>query len=179
MKSKIVFAALCVCLPAGCSTNKEEIVFSDESTVRQPATNIVDTVPQPKQQPKKLEKLDELKVRQVVFGYLLSRHFWDDGGYSAIFLQGGDDEVDALIKNFPNHVPPIKPSYLADLPLNRSPIDRDTGGLAMILSVDVGEPNADDSVDALGKWYAGGAVTGFYSFVLKKSGDDWTIESVK
>jgi len=179
MKSKIVFAALCVCLPAGCSTNKEEIVFSDESTVRQSATNIVDAVPQPKPQPKKLEKLDELRVRQVVFGYLLSRHFWDDGGYSAIFLQGADDEVDALIKNFPNHVPPIKPSYLADLPLNRSPIDRDTGGLAMILSVDVGEPNADDSVDALGKWYAGGAVTGFYSFVLEKSGDDWTIESVK
>jgi hypothetical protein len=49
----------------------------------------------------------------------------------------------------------------------------------MILSVDVGEPNADDSVDALGKWYAGGAVTGFYSFVLKKSGGDWAIESVE
>jgi hypothetical protein len=65
------------------------------------------------------------------------------------------------------------------LPPNRSPIDKDTGRPAMILSVDVGEPNADDSVDALGKWYAGGAVTGFYSFVLKKSGDDWTIDGVK
>jgi hypothetical protein len=161
MKLKIVFAVLGSCLLAGCSTNKEQIVFSDESTVRQSATNAVIALPQPKPQPKKLEASDEFKVREVVFGYLLSRHFWDDGDYSAIFLQGDDDEVDALIEKFSNHIPPIKPSYRAELPLNRTPIDRDTGRAAMILSVDVGEPNANDSVDALGRWYAGGAVTGF------------------
>ena len=179
MKVKFQFVFALLLAATGCSTNKEQIVFSDESTARQLATDMVGALPQPKPQQKKLETADELKVREVVFGYLLSRHFWDDGDYSAIFLQGKDDEVDVLIKQFSNHVPPIKPSYLADLPPNRSPIDKDTGRLAMILSVDVGEPNADDSVDALGKWYAGGAVTGFYSFVLKKSGGDWTIDSVK
>jgi hypothetical protein len=176
---KFVFPLSFMLLVAGCSTDKDQIAFSDESTAQQSVTSaVVGLLPQKPQQ-KKLETADELKVRETVFGYLLSRHFWDDGNYSAIFLQGDDDEVDALIKKFPNHVPPVKPSYLADLPPNRAPIDKDTGKLAMILTVDVGEPNADDSVDALGKWYAGGAVTGFYSFVLKKSGDDWTIESVK
>jgi len=174
MKSKIVFATLCVCLLAGCFTNKEQIVFSDEPSVRQ-VTNTVAVLPQSN----KLEKVDELKVREVVFGYLLSRHFWDDGEYSAIFFQGKDDEVDALIKKFPDHIPPIKPSYRAELPPDRTPIDKDTGKPAMILSANVGEPNADDSIDAIGRWYAGGAVTGVYSFVLKKSGDSWEIESVK
>jgi hypothetical protein len=172
---KFIFPLSFMLLLAGCSTNKEKIVFSDETAIRQQDTNTVVATPQPK----KLLKADELEVRSVVFAYLLSRHFWDDGGYSAIFLQGGDDEVDLLIKKFPDHVPPIKPSYRADLPPNRAPIDKDTGKPAMILSVDVGEPNADDSVDALGRWYAGGAVTGFYSFVLRKSGDSWDIESVK
>ena len=179
MKSKMFFTALCVCWLAGCSTNKEQIIFSDESTARQSATNAVMASPQQKPPPKELSHADELKIREVVFGYLLSRHFWDDGDYSAVFLQGDDHEVDALIQKFSGHVPPIKPGYDADLPQNRSPVDKSTGRPAMILSVDVGEPNADDSVDALGKWYAGGAVTGFYSFVLKKSGDDWVIESVE
>jgi hypothetical protein len=161
-------------LASGCHIANEKIVFSDESVSSAAVTNAVASP-----QPKKLERADELKIREIVFGYLLSRHFWDDGDYSAIFLQGKDDEVDALIKKFKNHVPPIKPSSLADLPPNRTPLEKDTGGRAMILSVDVGEPNADDSVDALGKWYAGGAVTGFYTFVLKKSGGDWTIESVR
>jgi hypothetical protein len=176
---KFIFPLAFLLLASGCSTSNERIIFSDESTTRQLATNAVVAAPQSKPQPKKLETADELKIREVVFGYLLSRHFWDDGGYSAVFLEGDDDEVDALIKKFSDHVPPIKPSYLADLPANHSPVDKDTGGPAMILSVNVGEPNEDDSVDALGKWYAGGAVTGFYSFVLKKSGDDWTIESVQ
>jgi hypothetical protein len=174
MKLKIVFAALCVCLLAGCFADKARIVFTSEPSAHRD-TNAAAVPPKPVALP----KADELKVREAVFDYLLSRHFWDDGYYSAIFLQGDDDEVGALIKKFSNHVPPIKPSYLADLPPNRSPVDKDTGKTAMILSVDVGEPDADGAVDALGKWYAGGAVTGFYSFVLKKSGGGWTIESVK
>jgi hypothetical protein len=106
---KFVFALSFMLLAAGCSTDKEQIVFSDESTARQLATNMVVALPQPKPPPKKLKKADELKVREAVFGYLLSRHFWDDGVFSAIFLQGDDEEVDALIKKFSNHVPPIKP----------------------------------------------------------------------
>ena len=172
---QFAFALLLVLAAASCATDKEKIVFSDEPMARPPATNAAVAL----SQPKKLEKADELKVREVVFGYLLSRHFWDDGDYSAVFLQGDDDEVGALIKKNQSHVPPIKPSYRADLPPNRTPIDKDTGKPAMILSVDVSELNTYDSVDALGKWYAGGAVTGFYSFVLKKSGGDWVIESVR
>ena len=172
---KFIFSLSFMLWAAGCSTNKEKIVFSDEPAEHHAEANMVVAKPQSK----KLEQADELKIREVIFGYLLSRHFWDDGDYSAIFLQGDNDEVGALIKKFSGHVPPIKPGYDADLRPNRTPIDRDTGKPAMILSADVGEPNADDSVDALGKWYAGGAMTGFYSFVLKKSDGDWTIESVK
>jgi hypothetical protein len=172
----VVFAVLLLFFSFGCSTDKDPVVLlSREPFTQQMETNAVMALPLPK----KIEHADELKIREVVYGYLLSRHFWDNGNFSAIFLQGDDVEVDALIKRFSNHIPPIKPSYHADLPLNRTPIDKDTGSPAMILSVDVGEPNADDSVDALGKWYAGGAVTGFYSFIMKKAGDNWEIESVK
>src|SRR5258708_28511625 len=101
MKLKTFFAALCACLLAGCSRKKEKIVCSDEPSSPAAGTNVV-ALPQPK----KLEKADELKVREAVFDYLLSRHFWDNGDYSAIFLQGNDDEVAALTKKFPNHVPP-------------------------------------------------------------------------
>src|SRR5271170_3233133 len=122
---RFIFPLSLLLLAAGCSTNKEQIVFSDEVTSRQSATNAVIALPQQKPQPKELSHADELKIREVVFGYLLSRHFWDDGDFSAIFLQGDDDEVDALIKKFSDHVPPIKPDYDADLPENRSPIDKD------------------------------------------------------
>ena len=114
----------------------------------------------------------------VVYAYLLQRHFWDDGEYSAIFLQGDDDEVGELIKEFPSHVPPIKPSYRADLKPNRTPVDKDTGKPAIILSVDTLDP-VDDTVQAVGKWYAGGAVSGFYTINLRKRGDDWVVESAK
>jgi hypothetical protein len=49
----------------------------------------------------------------------------------------------------------------------------------MILSAEVSEPNADDSVDALGRWYAGDAVTGFRAFNLKKADGEWQIVNVK
>jgi hypothetical protein len=164
---------------SGCSANKEAIQFSDEH-METLGARAEAPAPSPKKAEKqKLNKQDLFKVEVAVYSYLLQRHFWDDGGYSGIFLQGEDDEVDVLIGKFPGHVPPIKPSYHADLQPNRTPIDKDTGKPAMILSVDAGDPNVDDSVDAIGRWYAGGAVTGFYSFILKKSGDDWTIDSVK
>ena len=105
------------------------IVFSDESTQRgsRPQMQSWTSVPQQKPPPKELSHADELKIREVVFGYLLSRHFWDDGDYSAVFLQGDDHEVDALIQKFSGHVPPIKPGYDADLPQNRSPVDKSIG----------------------------------------------------
>ena len=171
MKWKFQFIVLPVFLLAGCSTSKVALQFSDQRP--QPQSCPVDKfIPQTK----KLNKQDLFKVELVVYGYLLQRHFWDDNEYTAIFLQGEDDEVDALIKQFPNHIPPIKTSNRVELSPNRTPIDKDTGRPAMILSVDALDP-VDDTVEAVGKWYAGGAVSGFYTFVLEKNGGDWVIES--
>ena len=89
-----------------------------------------------------------------------------------------DAEVVALQKSFPDRKPPIKEGYRADLQPNQSPRDKDTGKPAMILSVDALDP-VNGMVEAVGKWYAGGAVSGFYTFSLKKSGDDWVVESFK
>ena len=49
----------------------------------------------------------------------------------------------------------------------------------MILSADVNEPNPDGSVDAVGRWYAGDAVTGFRAFHLEKAGDEWQITEAR
>ncbi len=174
MKLQFLFSLLLALVAAGCSTKKGQIIFSDESTAYQAKTNAVESP-----ELKRLEKQDEFKIDLAVYSDLLQRHFWDDGEYSAIFLQGKDAEVNALIRKFPNHVPPIKPAYRAELPLNRTPVDKDTGKPAMILSVDIAEPNAGDSVDAIGRWFAGEAVAGFYTFELKKTGDEWEIESVR
>ena len=171
MNSKIIFTALGICLLAGCGTGKNK--FIDERP--QPANRPADSLASPSN---KLSKQDLFKVRLAVYGYLLQRHFWDDNEYSAVFLQGDDDEVAALIKIIPNHIPPIKTSDHADLRPNRTPIDRDTGRPAMILSVDTLDPEGD-TIQAVGKWYAGGAVSGLYTFTMKKDGGEWAIESVK
>jgi hypothetical protein len=171
MKLKIFFATLGVCLLAGCGTDKERFVDERPQPPNRPADSLI--APS-----KKLSEQDLFKVELAVYSYLLQRHFWDENEYSAVFLQGDDDEVAALIKIIPDHVPPIKTSDHADLRPNRTPIDRDTGQPAMILSVDALDPEGD-TVQAVGKWYAGGAVSGFYTFALKKNGGDWMIESVK
>ena len=160
----------------GCFTDKTPIVFSDEAGAHSQETNVV-MAAAPKS--RKLEKADQYQVEQLVYGYLLGRHFWDNGDYTAVFLQTTDDQAELIRQQFPKHVPPIKPSYRANLPENRTPVDRDTGKPAMVLSVETGELNDDGSVDAIGRWYAGGAVSGFYSFVMKKDGDTWRIDSRK
>jgi hypothetical protein len=174
MKLKKQFGLGLLVLATGCAAPHEKIIFSDDAEVRAAAVSAV--VP-PVQ--RKLEKADELAIEQLIFSYLLERHFWDQADYSAVFLQADDEQVTALIKKYPAHVPPIKQSYHAYLPKHRTPVDKDTNQPAMILSTDVSEPNADDSVDALGRWYAGDAVTGFRAFNLKKVDGDWQIVTVK
>ena len=173
MKIKIQFGfvALGLCLALGCASNKNKIVFTDDGSMPRLTAN---SVAPPKVNG--LEKADVVKIELQVFGALLTRHFWDDGNYTAIFLQADDAEVAAMQEKFPGRVPPIKAGHRADVRLNRTPLDKDTGKPAMMLSVDVSEPEADGAVPAIGKWYAGGAVTGFYSFVLKKNGGDWGIQ---
>ena len=124
------------------------------------------------------ESSDDFQIETAVYGYLLQRHFWDDHDYSAIFLKGSDVEVAAVRRAFPDHAPPIKPSYRVDIHPNRIPLDQDTGRPAMILSVDATEPK-DDRAEALGSWYAGGLVSGHYTFSLKKANGRWIIENVR
>lgn len=174
MKAKIQLWLGLLALVAGCAMQPEKIVFSDDADIREASAS---AAVQPAQ--KKLDQADELAVEQLIFGYLLERHFWDQADYSAVFLQADDAQVAAMMKKYPDHVPPIKQSFHAYLPANRAPVDKDTNKTAMILSTDVSEPNADDSVDALGRWYAGDAVTGFHLFHLKKVDGAWQIESVK
>lgn len=173
MRHKYHAVFLFACLLVGCRADKETFTFGGEHL---PPPE--DTMTKIASEPKELSRQDSFKIELAVYGYLLQRHFWDDGEYSAIFVQGSDDAVDAMIQEFPNHFPPIKTSDRVQLRPNRAPIDKDTGRPAMILSVDALDPEGD-TVQAIGRWYAGGAVSGFYTFALKKTGDDWVIESSK
>jgi len=168
------FVLLSACLVTGCFSDKDDIRFGDDRRPEPARPAPVVALPQNSG----LEKDDLPKVEVAVYGYLLQRHFWDAGDYSAIFLQAEDPEVEAVRRAFPYHNPPVKAIYRAELRPGRTPLDRDTGKPAMVLSVDALEPEGD-TVSAIGRWYGGDAVTGFYTFELKRSGVDWVIESVK
>lgn len=172
LKHQFLGAGLLALFAAGCASNDEPIVFKSAAkipaSVTQPAPTIIG-----------LSKEDEHKIDLVVFGNLLDRHFWEGGNYTALFVQADDVVVDALMKKYPNHNPPIKESFHIDLRASQSPLDKDTGKPVMILGADVSDPSPDGTVDVIGRWYAGGAVQGFYTFSLRKTGDDWTIASVK
>jgi hypothetical protein len=174
MKLKNQLSLSLLVLATGCASHKDKIVFSDDAEVRAASASAVAAPLQ-----KKLDKADELKIEQVIFGYLLERHFWDLADYSAVFLSADDAQVAVMMKKYPDHNPPIKQSYHASLPSHQAPVDKDTNKPAMILSADVNEPNADDSVDALGRWYAGDTVAGFRAFNFKKVAGDWQIVTVK
>ncbi len=164
-------AGLAALFSAGCAMDRASIPFTDEATMSQ-STNDAYVPPKPG-----LSKMDQMKIEMQVFSSLLNRHFWDDGEYTAIFVQADDAELKMLQNKFPKHKPPIKPNYLADLRPNQMPRDKDTGRGAMILSVDVNEPEPDGSVQAIGRWYAGGAVSGFYTYVLMPKDGDWEIQN--
>jgi hypothetical protein len=157
MKTFFIFAAVSLCLLAGCRTNRKAEDFSNS---------------------RKLETRDDFRIETAVYGYLLEKHPWGSGEYTAIFLEGSDDWVTALIRKFPDHVPPIKPSSRAQLRPNQAPIDKDTGKPALILSAKAMDPTNDVS-EAIGTWYAGGAVSGLCAFVLVKVDGEWTIQSAK
>ena len=159
-------------LAAGCASNDEPIVFYSAPKI--PAFSAAAPAVT-----SSLSKVDEKKIQTAVYGYMLDRHVWEGGDFSALFLQADDDVVDAMIAKYPHNIPPLKQSSHVDLRLSQSPLDKDTGRPAMILSADVGEPSADGSVAVTGRWFAGARVKGSSSFQMKKSGDEWTIVSVK
>lgn len=121
---------------------------------------------------------DEFKIETAVYSYLLQKNVGDNRDYSAIFLKGSDDEVAALIRTFPNHVPPLKTTDRVLFQPNRTPIDKDTGRPALVLSAEAAGPFSDKA-EAIGSWYAGPTVTGHYVFEVRKVGGEWRIESVK
>jgi hypothetical protein len=162
---------------AGC-TDKEPIQFSEEHMATLGVRAEAPAPASAKPEKPKLDKADLSKVEVAVYRELLQRSLWEAGNFSAVFLQGDDDEVAAIIKAFPNHVPPIKESSYADLRPNQAPLDKETGKPAIILSVETQEP-AGNTVRAAGKWFAGNAVSGSHIFTLHKSGDDWLVENSK
>jgi hypothetical protein len=166
---------LCLFFLSGCA-DKDPIQFSDEHMATLGVHAGAPAASPKNPEGNKLGKQDLFKVEVAVYRELLQRPLWEAGNYSAIFLQGDDDEVTALIKAFPNHIPPIKESSNADLRPNQAPLDKETGKPAIILSVEAQEP-ADNMVQAVGKWYAGNAVSGSHVFTLHKSGDDWLVEN--
>jgi len=157
MKVISIIAAVCLGLLAGCAS-------------QQP--------PEKSDPSRKFEAGDEFKIEAAVYGYLLEKHPWDNDECTAIFLEGSDDWVAALIREFPNQVPPIKPSNRVQLRPNETPIDRDTGKPAIILSAKAMDPTNDVS-EAIGTWYAGGTLSGMYAFVLVKADGGWTIQSAR
>jgi len=173
---RLVLALSAAGLFTGCfSKPQPPIHFSDEPTLAgEQAAAVAAATPKVA----KLSSADALKVELAIYGYLLQRDFWATHEYTAVFIQGDEAEVAMLQQQFPNHVPPVKTPDRALLQPNRTPVDKDTGRPAMIFSVETADPEGD-SVQAVGRWYAGGAMAGFYQFDLKKTGDDWTIQSVK
>jgi hypothetical protein len=159
MKTIPMVAVVCLGLLAGCASH------------RQVEKSSVSHLP-------KLESRDDFKIEMAVYGYLLEKHPWGGGEYTAIFLEGSDDWVAALIRKFPNQVPPIKPSSRAQLRPNQAPLDKDTGKPALILSAKAMDPTNDVS-EAMGTWYAGEAASGLCAFVLVKVDGEWTIQSAK
>lgn len=174
MKSQLMLSLLMMVV-AGCASNQDKIVFISEAEVRSVAAKSVASATGVTS----LAKADQLQIEQLAFSYLLERRFWDLAEYSAVFLQAEDAQVELLLQKFPAHTPPIKPGSHADLRSKKMPRDKDTGRPAMILSVDVNEPGADGSVAAQGRWFGGGAVSGFYPFVFRKNGGNWELQPEK
>jgi len=159
MKTILIACALLLCLLAGCATDRDSEGNNGGHA-------------------QKIEKTDDFKIKAAVYGYLLQQHFLDGGGYTAIFLEGSDAEVAALIRKFPNHVPPLKPSDRAQIRPHQTPLDKDTGKPAIVLSAKALDPTNGAS-EAIGTWYGGEAVSGLCAFVLVKAHGEWTIQSAR
>jgi hypothetical protein len=160
MKAILIVAALFLCLLAGCSTGK-------------PAEK-----PREDRKPEVTDVSDDFKIEKAVYGYLLGKHPWNSGEYTAIFLTGSDDRVAALIKSFPKQVPPLKPNERMERSPKQAPIDKETGKPGIILSAKAIDPTNGVS-EAIGTWNAGEAVSGLCAFVLMEIDGEWIIQSVQ
>ena len=166
-------ALLAVALLDGCTTPETILLTDDVSLTRREQTGSP-AVPAKEV----LSPADLGKIEREVFLRLLASPVGKDSGYSAIFLQADEATTTSLIKRFSARVPPIKQLWHLETRPGQSPLDKDTGRAAVILSVDTLEPE-NGRVMAFGRWFAGEAAAGFHTFELIKTGDDWRIESEK
>lgn len=150
----------------GCANYSEKIVFASEQGAQ--LTSVTPVLPP------SLSDAERAQVEAEVFRRLLAGHFGDDGDYSAIFLQADETLTARLMKEFPKHQPPIKQLWHSDIHPDSTPQDKDTGRAAMIFSVETTDPE-NDSVTAIGRWYAGDAVKGFYSYNFKRTDAGWEL----
>ena len=125
-----------------------------------------------------MEASDNFRIELAVYGWLLGKHPWGDSNYAAIFLDAGDDRAAALIKQFPKHVPPLKPVSQAEQQPNLAPVDRATGKPGVLLTAKAVDPTNGVS-EAIGTWSAGTEQKGLYAFVLMEMDSQWTIQSAK
>lgn len=174
MKFSLPLTFSLLAVVSGCAPSHEIIPFSDEAEIRAAQAGASNGAAR-----RKLDKADEMKIEQAVYRYLLDQHLADVSGYSAVFLQADDAQVAALMQQFPDHIPPIKPSDRALIEAHRAPLDKDTGKPALVLSVEVTEPNADGTVDAAGRWSGSDADSGFHAFRLQAVQGGWQIMEVK
>jgi hypothetical protein len=161
-----------VWLSAGCASHRESIVFNDDFKAA-PENHAAVVAKEPG-----LTKSELVQIEMEVFSYLLARHFGEDEQCSAIFIAAEESRTEALAKKFPRHVPPLKAWWHLDQQPGQSPHDLDTGRTAMILSADVADPESG-TVTAIGKWFAGDAMSGHCTLELKMAGDNWVIQSIK
>ena len=165
MKTVSITAGVFLCLLAGCASHKPAA----------PATAATATAPVASQ---KFEAGDDFKIEAAVYGYLLEKRPWGSGEYAVIFLGGNEARVAALTRKFPHHVPPLKPASRAQISLNQTPMDKDTGKPGLILTAKAVDPTNDVS-EAIGTWNGGGDASGLSAFVLMKVDGEWTIKSVQ
>ena len=173
MRTVTLFALIVLTLLTGCAT-PENIPLSDDGAVS--ALQKKDIIAPPVKP--NLSDSERQEVEIEVFSWLLDRPIGDDPVYSAIFLQVDPPTTTILMRQFPAHQPPLKPLWHISVRPGQSPLDKDTGQPAVILSVDMLDPE-NGTLVAVGKWSAGDAASGFHTFTLHRSEAGWRIQSVK
>jgi hypothetical protein len=126
----------------------------------------------------KPEDREVFAIQVAVYRHLFGLGFWKQREYSATFVQGDDKEVRRFMQEFPNQVPKIKPSSVAELLPHSTPIDKETGQPAVILVAEASEPDGDVAA-AVGSYYAGAMIRQKFFFKLRRIEGRWTIETVK
>ena len=141
LKYCIPLLALTIPLLAGCIADKQAIKFTDDY----PPAATGDQRAAPKEPG--LTKSELANIELTVFGYLLARHFGQDGDYSAVFIASDESRTDVLRKKFPQHNPPLKPWWHLNQPPGQAPVDLDTGRPALVLTVEAADPVAPNDTE--------------------------------